>query len=63
MTPTDTPLAVKLLSYRPDIFAHIAKQMVPPVSRQHVARTARDPRKSARVAAVLKFYARYRRMP
>ncbi len=63
MTPTDTPLALKLLSYRPDCFAYIAKRMTPPVTRQHCARVARDPRKSARVHAVLKFYARYRRMP
>lgn len=62
MTPNDN-LAVKLLEMRPDIFAYIAKRLNPPCTRQHVARTARDPRKSARVAAVLKFYARYRRMP
>lgn len=63
MTPTDTPLAMKLLDMRPDIFAYIGKRLKPPVTRQVVARTARNPRISARVYAALKFYARYRRMP
>ncbi len=62
MTPNDN-LAAKLLDMRPDIFAYIAKRLNPPCTRQHAARVARDPLKSARVYAALKFYARYRRMP
>jgi len=61
-TPTDT-LAAKLLAIRPDAFAYVAKRIVPPVTRQHAARTARNPKRSRRVYAALKFYAQHRRMP
>jgi hypothetical protein len=61
--PQQPTLAAKLLDMRPDIFAYIGKRLVPPVTRQVVARTARNPRISKRVYAALKFYARHRRMP
>lgn len=56
-------LALRLLEWRPDAFAYVAKRLDPPVSRQHAARVARNPKLSRRVYAALKLAAKRRRYP
>ena len=54
-------LADRLLAIRPDFFARIAEALG--VSRQHVARTARNPKLSKRVYKACLYAAKHRRVP